>query len=213
MKVEVGESIVYSWLRHIKRCEVVQLNWKTSPKWDARHDVGFLQRAMDKANEEFNGLFKKTKTVEQLLKQAEIDAMGVNIREHEIHAVDVAFHENGLDYGDKLETGLRVAKKYLRTIFVLESYFEKEWNPSVYFVSPKITPSTYECVQARIAELRRFLDREGLLSRLSLIANSDFYSKILGPISAISGDLSDTSELFLRSMQLIKAFRKNKNTM
>ena len=97
MKVEVGESIVYSWLRHIKRCEVVQLNWKTSPKWDARHDVGFLQRAMDKANEEFNGLFKKTKTVEQLLKQAEIDAMGVNIREHEIHAVDVAFHENGLD--------------------------------------------------------------------------------------------------------------------
>ena len=146
MKVEVGESIIYSWLRHIKRCQIVQLNWKTSPKWEPKCDLNSLQLAMDKANEEFHGLFKKTKTLEQLLRQAEIDALGVNIHEQQIHAVDVAFHENGLDYGNKEETALRVAKKYLRTIFVLESYFEKEWNASVYFVSPRITPGTYNCV-------------------------------------------------------------------
>lgn len=33
MKIEMGESLFYSWLRHIKECQLVQTNWKTSPNW------------------------------------------------------------------------------------------------------------------------------------------------------------------------------------
>ena len=32
MKLEVGESLSLSWLRHVRGCQVVQLNWKISPK-------------------------------------------------------------------------------------------------------------------------------------------------------------------------------------
>lgn len=38
MKVEVGESLFYSWLRHVKECQVVQTNWKVSPQWEMRHE-------------------------------------------------------------------------------------------------------------------------------------------------------------------------------
>ena len=34
MKIEMGESLFYSWLRHAKECQIVQTNWKSSPKWD-----------------------------------------------------------------------------------------------------------------------------------------------------------------------------------
>ena len=207
MKVEVGESIIYSWLRHIKCCQIVQLNWKISPTWITEGSLDSLQEIMDKANDKFHNLFKKTKTIKQLLRQAEIDGLGINIHSKEIYAVDVAFHESGLKYGSKEETALRVTKKYLRTIFVLESYFEKKWNTHVYFVSPKITPGTYNSVEIKLEELKIFLKGEKVLTNISLIGNRDFYTEILKPINEISGSLSDTSELFLRSMQLMKMFR------
>ena len=28
MKIEMGESLFYSWLRHVKDCQIVQTNWK-----------------------------------------------------------------------------------------------------------------------------------------------------------------------------------------
>ncbi len=30
MKIEVGESLCYSYLRHVKQCPIVQTNWKAS---------------------------------------------------------------------------------------------------------------------------------------------------------------------------------------
>ena len=36
MKLEVGESLGYSYLRHVQRCWLVQTNWKASEHWDKR---------------------------------------------------------------------------------------------------------------------------------------------------------------------------------
>ena len=33
----MGESLIYSWLRHEKQCKVVQTNWKVSPNWNLMH--------------------------------------------------------------------------------------------------------------------------------------------------------------------------------
>ena len=33
MKIEMGESLFYSWLRHVKECQIVQTNWKVSSQW------------------------------------------------------------------------------------------------------------------------------------------------------------------------------------
>ena len=38
MKIEMGESLFYSWLRHVKECQIVQTNWKTSPQWTIIHE-------------------------------------------------------------------------------------------------------------------------------------------------------------------------------
>ena len=45
MKIEMGESLFYSWLRHVKECQLVQTNWKVSPKWTLRHEEE-LERLM-----------------------------------------------------------------------------------------------------------------------------------------------------------------------
>jgi hypothetical protein len=34
VKIEIGESLIYSWLRHVQGCVVTQINWKPSPTWE-----------------------------------------------------------------------------------------------------------------------------------------------------------------------------------
>lgn len=36
MKIEIGESLLLSWLKHIKECQLVQTNWKASYKWELK---------------------------------------------------------------------------------------------------------------------------------------------------------------------------------
>ena len=38
MKIEMGESLFYSWLRHVKECQIVQTNWKTSNQWELQNE-------------------------------------------------------------------------------------------------------------------------------------------------------------------------------
>ena len=35
MKIEMGESLVRTWVRHYRGCQFAELNWKPSPTWDA----------------------------------------------------------------------------------------------------------------------------------------------------------------------------------
>ena len=207
MKVEVGESILYSWLRHMKGCQVVQLNWKTSSEWDLNPRTDEMQCIMDKAQEFFGTPFKKTSSVTQLLRQAEIDGIGINIGKKEIHAADVAFHESGVNYGSRKETVQNIVKKYLRTALVIEAYFPKNWKKqNIYFISPKITPAVYKDLLACVDDVKSFISGYGLNSDIHLIANEKFNTDILNKLIAVSDGHSDTSELFLRSIQLLKMF-------
>ncbi len=43
MKIEMGESLLYSWLRHVKECQIVQTNWKVSSKWDLKNADKILE--------------------------------------------------------------------------------------------------------------------------------------------------------------------------
>ena len=38
MKIEMGKSLFYSWLRHVKECQIVQTNWMTSSQWQLSNE-------------------------------------------------------------------------------------------------------------------------------------------------------------------------------
>ena len=58
MKIEIGESLIYSWLRHVKLCQIVQNNWKVSPKWKDTSSVTDIQKLIEMCNEEFKDFFE-----------------------------------------------------------------------------------------------------------------------------------------------------------
>ncbi|MGE4295354.1 MAG: hypothetical protein AB7E49_06600 [Campylobacterales bacterium] len=154
MKVEIGESIIYSWLRHIKKCEVAQTNWKISPTWVIKPLPGELLNSIPQTFG--TDIFKRSVNIDQVIKQAEIDVFGYSFSENKIYAIDVAFHENGLSYGNAEETIKRVRKKILRSALVILGCFGKI-ESEIIFSSPKINKDRINGIRLAIQEIDDFL--------------------------------------------------------
>jgi len=215
MKIEIGESLLLSWLRHVKECQLVQTNWKASSKWELR-DIEKLEVLMVESERHFKSkynynIFKGTSNVRQLISQAEIDVMGINFdgEENHLYAIDVAFHTNGLQYGGKVETVERVIKKYIRTAMCVYGYYGIK-EASLIFASPKIHNSKVDLLNDCLGDVNQVLRTIDLNYEIRLIANEDFNEKVLEPVLKTIGDVADTSELFIRSLQMYNLFAENK---
>ncbi|MEK5233849.1 hypothetical protein MHB42_19325 [Lysinibacillus sp. FSL K6-0232] len=213
MKIEVGESLMLSWLRHVKKCQSVQLNWKPSVNhWELSNDEE-IEQILQTVNAYFEdkysfNIFKNNKSYMQLLQQGELDALGLQIKNgnvQEIYGVDVAFHEAGLNYGSKIETIERIIKKVVRTSMLLYGYFNMK-SGTIIFASPKINNAIYEPLQIYVKELEELFRSMELDFEIELLANENFKNQVLDPVLQTSSSVADTSELFLRSIQMYNMF-------
>lgn len=200
MKIEIGESLACSYLRHVERCWLAQANWKVSEHWerslsDAELEALFLE--MKRRFDRDGAVFKKTKDAAQFLKQGEIDAVGVD-RQGGVHAMEVAFHEAGLNYTGK--TVNNVLKKMLRTLLILRAHHPPQTPLHISFLSPKVYPAVQRPLEATFADLR--MAHPDVDWRL--IVNDEFVEAVVKPTLEKAGDVADSSELFVRSVKLLE---------
>lgn len=212
MKIEMGESLIYSWLRHVRLCQIVQTNWKVSSQWPLHHETELrgLMEAASHTFEEMRGyrIFKKNASLGQILQQGECDLIGyaANNGKFDVCAVDVAFHEFGLQYGTRQETVSKILAKTVRTALCLYGYINTK-EGEVLFASPKINRSVMNDVIPCVEELNRLFASMGFSYKARVVANDEFNQEILQPVLGLSSDVADTSELFLRSYQMLKMFK------
>ncbi len=212
MKIEIGESLILSYLKHIKKCQVVQMNWKISPEWSFENEY-LISKIMDISNELFSSkygydIFKKN-SLKQFIAQSEIDAIGISFKGSGVNicAVDIAFHEYGLNYGSREETVTRIVKKCVRTAMVILGSFNVNFG-EIIFASPKINNAVYNDVVETINDINMLFQKIGLKFKVKVVANYDFNNEILAPVTGVASNVADTSELFLRSVQLLSLFDK-----
>lgn len=211
MKVEVGESLVYSYLSHIKSCQIVQTNWKLSPSWKKYNENEielFIENAREHFKNKFNyNIFKKTISASQILKQCECDVVGVCVNGecNLYYSVDVAFHEEGLNYKSKKESAEKVTSKLIKAAMCLYGSCDAK-NGEIIFASPKITPAVMNELTPCINDINELFKLHNMNFIAKIIANNDFKTQILEPILNSSKKIADTSELFVRSYQLIRMF-------
>lgn len=215
MKIEMGESLFYSWLRHVKECQIVQTNWKVSQKWNFKNAVeidNMLQELDTYFAETYNyKVFKKNTSLDQIIRQGECDALGICMQNGDptFYAVDVAIHEGGLNYGSKNETVLKVISKCIRTAFCLNGYFNTK-AAEIVFASPKIHRAILKDLLPLIDFVNTYFAAKGFSFHIRLICNDDFATNVLEPILLVSGIVADTSELFMRAYQILAMFEDKK---
>lgn len=217
MKIEMGESLIVSWLRHVKECRIVQSNWKASARWELNNKnilIDLLNSSSELFKRKGYDLFKGSSGLDQIIAQAEIDVLGFTFNDDDIpvYAVDIAFHEAGLNYGTKNETVSRVLKKCIRAAMCIYGYFGYTKGVIV-FASPKINPASAIPILECIADVNAVFEKFGLAYQTRIIANEDFSESILQPVLNVMDDVADTSELFMRSLQMYNLFadKKQKN--
>lgn len=211
MKIEMGESLFYSWLRHVKECQLVQTNWKVSAQWELHHkeELQYLLKTVEEHFQEKYAykIFKKNSSMSQIIQQGECDVLGISVskEENKFYAVDVAFHEAGLNYGSKEETVMKVLAKSVRTAICLYGYLNTR-TAELIFASPKINPAIMEELLPCITDLNNMFRLQGYEFSVRVIANYAFNELVLQPILLVSRGIADTSELFIRSYQMYRMF-------
>lgn len=219
MKIEMGESLIFSWLKHSKNCQLVQSNWKPSMQaWEYYNEI-LVENIIDDMQEFFLNsheydLFKKNKSISQIIQQGEIDVLGIEMAKSslkDIYAVDIAFHENGLNYGSKKETVERVLKKLVRMACTILYFFDLK-DAKIIFAAPKINKSDYEELKSALLLMSDHMNNTWELDfEFKLICNDDFKNKIYDVVVTLSKNISDTSELFMRSVQMYNSLNNKKN--
>lgn len=212
MKIEIGESLFYSWLKHIKCCQIVQTNWKTSPRWDLNHEDD-LKRLFEESHNFLKtncdiDILGKNASCSQFLQQAECDAIGLSCNNGKIeyYAIEVAVHTNGLQYGNGKEgTATKVIEKMVRAALCLYGYFNVK-DAHVIFASPKINNAVIEVLNPMIAKLQEFFSERYFHFNFQLLFNESFVDEVIEPLKEVWKESSDTSELFGRSIQLADLF-------
>lgn len=211
MKIEMGESLFYSWLRHVKACQIVQTNWKISTQWTLQHEIE-LSNLMKTADKHFNmkygyKIFRQNRSLFQIIQQGECDAIGISVENgvNHFYAVDVAFHGGGLNYGTREETVMKVIAKGIRTAICLYGYMGTK-NAEIIFAAPKIYPAILNDLAPCIEDVNAIFKEQNFDFTMRVIANEDFNHSVLQPILLVSDGIADTSELFIRSYQIFTMF-------
>lgn len=204
MKIEIGENLAYSYLKHFEGCRIVQTNWKTSGRWtltEFEKEPAIKLFNEIKKLEDFTELFQNV-SFDQILKQAEIDLVGINTIESSIFGVEIAFHSSGLNYGEKDFSVSKIVEKLLRTILVMQCYF-KDFNKfNAYFITPKSSEYAKIQITQRIEKILQFLDDDTI--NIQFISDDKFFDQIVNPIIAEDFREHDTNELFSRAVKMIK---------
>ena len=204
MKIEMGESLLQSYLKHVKNCLISQTNWKTSSNWNidssCRDRLEYIYNKI-RTNNQFSDVFKKNE-LDQILKQAEIDVLGIN-NVNTVFMVEVAFHEGGLNYGSKIETKNKIFEKLLRAYLIGLAYFSNK-ELKILFATPKTNPATKEIIDDYFELLDREFSSENV--HFQFITNENFKNEILIPTLKTTSSEADTGELFLRSYKLLNMF-------
>lgn len=205
MKVEIGESLIRTWLRHVEGCQFAELNWKTSPIWPANESSN-VEVIFESIKAESPKTIS-TKNLSQFLKQAEVDVLGQRVESDGLvktHFVDIAYHSGGLNYGGTAKTKVRVQKKIIRSALLALEYFPQS-DSTIYFITPFIGATMKSAVEQGFELAAQFFVDYGNLS-FELIVADNFKTRVLDEVLALESEVADTSELFLRSWQLVAPF-------
>ncbi|MBK5253721.1 MAG: hypothetical protein JJE03_04615 [Peptostreptococcaceae bacterium] len=213
MKNGVVESLVYSYLRQIKKCQVTQKDWVCSPNWEIknRSEIIGLIDIINAGFPEFSNMnIFDNNSLDLLLAETEVGVMGISCEKkaNTVYIVDAVFDEKGLKDGFTQKTVEEIIKKYVNCMACALAYWDG-FEIKAIFASPKVNKSVYTALEDAVAELNKLLKNDNMPIECFLYCNEEFYDEILNPTENISGQLADSHEFFLKSIELYSLFDVN----
>jgi hypothetical protein len=203
MKIEIGEFLILSWLRHVRGCVVTQMNWSPSPAWTVarERELRAAFEAVRRFSDDIIGRSSLAKVdFGSFVRNARIDVLGLRLDRDsggtDAIAVDSAINDTELPHGNAEETIVRLIERMTRAGFALGAYLNPR-QASVVFATPWLAKAVRQEVQHHLAllETRLAEQRDQAMSRLRfrVIADADFADEIVQPVLQHVDAVADSS--------------------
>lgn len=216
--IDIGESLMFTWLKHVEGCRIVQSNWRTSKDWEIEENVkNEIEQIVESAQSKL-GILKyrstkdKSAVASKMLNNLECDLLGYNSQRHEYVAVEVAFHGSGLHYVPTRYTACKngieytankVVTKLFSAAMALYAYLNVT-KARIIFVSPFTSPAFESAVREAMKALKKIFN--GRIKKFSytfqFITNKEFKKEVLERVRECSSVGADPNELYIRSRML-----------
>lgn len=183
------ENLIVSWLKHIKKCSLIERNYKMSVA------VGVKQETEE--------LYKKIKKdlpkgkLETLLFQTEIDVVGL-CKSNSLFVVEVAYHEKGIVYGKN--TVKSILNKFRRISLLVKNCFRYK-KINILFVGNELSEKYLLQIDKGIKKLAKKTN-----FNYQIIVKDGFLNEVLKPLANIVDDIKDHNECSIRMLKLLKSF-------
>lgn len=179
---ESGELIVKSYLKNIKKCEIVEINWNLpiENKQDIiqNQNVKKIIETVMHNSQEVN-LKNNQEEIEdfinkRLLNQVEIDVVGYSKKRGYI-LNEVAIHTNSLNYGSNGDTVERVVKKILRLLIIFIGYFKGTKGEINFFAIKSATAEKQKRIMKFINDINLILENMKMTNiKINIFSDDEF---------------------------------------
>lgn len=209
MNITIEKSLITSWLKHVKKCQITQLDWTASPfTWDL-HSETEINNIMETTGSFFFDnydldIYKNFSSKMHLLQSSKIDVLGLKMDSEnisDIFCVTIMDQVNGWNY----DNGTSIIENIISTIICSVLHIHSCFNISkgrIVFAAPKIHKSLSEKLLLSVKSLNELFTSSGYHFKFQLLINEDFTEEILKPLLYESTISTDKSELFLQGLQL-----------
>lgn len=179
---ESGELIVKSYLKNVKKCEIIEINWNLpiENKEDIiqNQNVKKLIETVIQNFQEINFKNNQEKIEDfinkRLLNQVEIDVVGYSKKRGYI-LNEVAIHTNSLNYGSNGDTVERVVKKILRLLIIFIGYFKGTKGEINFFAIKSATAEKQKRIINFINDINLTLKKMEMTNiKINMISNDEF---------------------------------------
>ncbi len=208
MSNNIGESVLLSYFKYKLKCLIYCQNWTNSKEYTEKADVKDAYDKLYEENPEVRDSFttksknntSQKRSLESILNETEIDVIG--FKGNEVYIADVAFHSNGLGYGDNED---RIFKKLFRFCLIALQYFSDYKKIEIMFTCPFVRDSDVEAVNKAAERIQSLFEKyfRGKTLLVKCVINDDFSNTILKPLLEVENKITD-EDYFLRALQLIK---------
>jgi hypothetical protein len=196
MNMENGDSLLVSWLRDSKNCQITQTHWKVSSSSWVLHNEDTIEEVMTSLHEFFierlnYTIFSNMRSFLKSLQRSEIDVLGLEIlsgTESNLYAINVDFNEVGLHSKHNTQVIERILIDMIRTAMLIHGFYNLS-KGTIIFAAPKTDQAIIEPLTDAVKVLNEIFKVFGFQFTFILYLNEEYSNHILSPTVTVGSQV------------------------
>lgn len=186
--MENSESLLVSWLKDSKKCQITQTHWKVSSSSWVLHNEDTIEEVITSLHEFFSERFNYTifsnmKSFLKSLQLSVIDALGMEILsgiESNLYVINADFNHVGHNAKNITPVIERILINMIRTAMQIHGFYNLS-KGTIIFAAPKTNLAIVEPLTNAVKALNEIFKVFGFQFSFILYLNEEYRNQILSP--------------------------------